>query len=117
MSAGGAGPAGRAGSAAGNAGAAGAAGGAGSAGGNGGKAGAAGSAGGADDRRLGGTVAEFDEHVGLGTVTTPSGERYGFHCTQIAGGGRTIPVGSEVTFVVVPGRDGKWEAGDVRPPA
>lgn len=77
----------------------------------------AGGAGGADDRRLDGTVAEFDEHVGLGTVTTPTGERYGFHCTQIAGGSRTIPVGSEVTFVVVPGRDGRWEAADVRPPA
>jgi hypothetical protein len=67
------------------------------------------------DRRLEGLVAEFDEHVGLGAVATPAGDRFGFHCTRIAGGGRTIPVGVPVTFVVVPGRQGRWEAGDVRP--
>jgi len=69
------------------------------------------------DERLAGVVADFDEHVGLGTVATPEGFRYGFHCTQIAGGGRSIPAGASVTFVVIPGRGGRWEAGDVRPDA
>jgi cold shock CspA family protein len=68
----------------------------------------------AGDRRLDGVIAEFDEHAGLGVVSTPAGDRYGFHCTQIAGGGRTIAVGAAVTFAVIPGRGGKWEAGDVR---
>ena len=68
------------------------------------------------DERLAGVVTDFDEHVGLGSVTTPEGSRYGFHCTQIAGGERTIPAGARVTFVVIAGRGGKWEAGDLRPP-
>ena len=66
------------------------------------------------DDRLEGVVAAYDDHVGLGEVTTPAGHRYGFHCTQIAGGGRTVPVGQEVSFVVIPGRGGRWEAGDLR---
>lgn len=73
----------------------------------------------AGERRLEGVVDEFDEHVGLGTVSTLAGDRYGFHCTQIAGGTRTIAVGASVSFVVIPGRGGRWEAGDIRvePPA
>ena len=69
------------------------------------------------DERLAGVVDDFDEHVGLGTLATHEGFPYGFHCTQIAGGGRNIPAGSAVTFVVIPGRGGRWEAGDVRPAA
>jgi cold shock CspA family protein len=68
----------------------------------------------AGERRLEGVVDEFDEHVGLGTVLTVAGDRYGFHCTQIVGGTRTIPVGVRVSFVIIPGRGGKWEAGDVK---
>ena len=68
----------------------------------------------AGERRLDGIVDEFDEHAGLGTVATSAGDRYGFHCTQIAGGTRTIPVGACVSFVVIPGRGGRWEAGDIR---
>ena len=65
--------------------------------------------------RRAGTVVEFDEAVGLGLVGTPgAGGRFRFHCTQIADGTRSTPVGAEVTFVVVPGRGGQWEAGDVR---
>jgi cold shock CspA family protein len=67
------------------------------------------------DERLDGVVAEYDEHVGLGVVRTAADVPYGFHCTQIAGGARTIPVGQQVTFVVMAGRSGRWEAGDVRP--
>ncbi|MGH9114839.1 MAG: hypothetical protein ACRDWW_03325 [Acidimicrobiales bacterium] len=74
-----------------------------------------------------GTVVEFDDHVGLGVVECagrdgeggrPAGAgpaRYGFHCTQIAGGTRTIAVGTAVTFGLLPGRGGRWEAADVTP--
>ena len=63
-----------------------------------------------------GRVVEFDEAVGLGRVEGAAGEGgFGFHCTRIAGGSRTIAVGAEVTFEVVAGRLGRWEASDVRP--
>jgi cold shock CspA family protein len=61
-----------------------------------------------------GAVAEFDEAAGLGVVRAGEGD-YPFHCTQIAGGTRTIAVGTEVTFVVAAGRLGRWEAADVTP--
>lgn len=65
-----------------------------------------------------GTVVEFDEKVGLGVVAGEDGAtRYPFHCTQIAGGTRTIDVGTPVTFVVVAGRGGRWEAAKVKPEA
>jgi cold shock CspA family protein len=61
-----------------------------------------------------GTVVSFDEEVGLGLVeTSGTGERYGFHCTQIAGGGRSIAAGTPVRFEVRPGRKGVWEAFEV----
>ena len=68
-----------------------------------------------------GRVAAFDEAIGLGEVVAggegggEGGRTFGFHCTQIAGGSRTIPVGAEVTFEVVPGRLGRWEATGVAP--
>ena len=67
--------------------------------------------------RLAGTVTEFDEHAGLGTVATasPAPAAYPFHCTQIAGGSRTIAVGAVVTFSVHPGRLGRFEAADLQP--
>ena len=60
-----------------------------------------------------GRVAEFDEHVGLGVVESDEGTRYPFHCTQIADGTRTIPVGAPVSFEVKPGPLGRWEAARV----
>ena len=57
-----------------------------------------------------GTVTEFDDHAGLGTVTDDDGAPHPFHCTAIADGSRTIPVGVTVSFTVVPGRSGRWEA-------
>ena len=60
-----------------------------------------------------GRVTSFDEAVGLGVVE--GDESYPFHCTQIAGGSRTIAVGTEVTFTVMAGRLGRWEAGAVTP--
>lgn len=55
----------------------------------------------------------FDEHAGLGEVTGVDGTVHPFHCTAIADGTRTIPVGAAVTFAVVPGRSGRWEAVQV----
>lgn len=62
-----------------------------------------------------GFVAAFDEQVGLGTVETDDGRQWGFHCTQITDGTRTIAVGTRVTFDVVAGHRGIWEAASVRP--
>lgn len=57
-----------------------------------------------------GTVTDFDEARGLGTVTAADGTIYGFHCTAIADGTRTIRVGTAVTFDVAAGHLGRWEA-------
>lgn len=64
-----------------------------------------------------GRVLEFDAAVGLGVVEAGGGAVFPFHCTQIAGGSRTIEVGTEVTFSVVAGRLGQWEAAEVAPAA
>ena len=57
-----------------------------------------------------GAVTEFDEAVGIGTVTADDGTPYFFHCTQIADGTRTIEVGRRVRFDVVPWHRGRYEA-------
>jgi CspA family cold shock protein len=57
-----------------------------------------------------GSVAEFDDPVGIGEVEGDDGRRYFFHCTQIADGTRTIDVGTPVAFEVVAGHRGRWEA-------
>ena len=62
-----------------------------------------------------GVVVSFDEHVGLGVVQTQDGTDYSFHCTQIAGGSRTIDVGARVEFVIVPNRPKGPEAAAVEP--
>jgi CspA family cold shock protein len=62
-----------------------------------------------------GVVTAFDEPVGIGTVTADGGAEHFFHCTAIADGSRTIEVGAAVEFEVVPGRQGRWEAADLRP--
>jgi CspA family cold shock protein len=56
-----------------------------------------------------GTVVEFDEPRGLGTIES-DGTRYPFHCTAIADGTRTIAVGTKVSFEVRPAGMGRWEA-------
>jgi CspA family cold shock protein len=63
-----------------------------------------------------GIVAAFDDAKGFGTVRedTTGHERF-FHCTAIADGSRTIDVGTTVSFEVVPGRNGRWEARTIRP--
>jgi cold shock CspA family protein len=62
-----------------------------------------------------GVVADFDEPRGLGTITTSRGATLPFHCTAIADGTRTIPVGERVRFEVVAGPLGRWEAAHIIP--
>ena len=62
-----------------------------------------------------GTVAEFDEHKGYGTLRADDGTEYFFHCTQIADGTRTIAAGTAVAFEIVAGHQGRWEATSLRP--
>jgi cold shock CspA family protein len=63
---------------------------------------------------MNGTVAAFDESVGLGEIDTADGRRLPFHCIAIADGSRTISVGATVEFELVP-KLGRWEAADIRP--
>ncbi|HET8930833.1 MAG TPA: cold shock domain-containing protein [Acidimicrobiales bacterium] len=62
---------------------------------------------------LAGTVASFDDHAGWGTLRIDDGAEVFFHCTQIADGTRTIPVGAAVTADVLPIGVGEWEAANV----
>ena len=60
-----------------------------------------------------GVVESFDEPRGLGEVRSDDGEVLPFHCTAIADGSRTVPVGRHVRFTVVAGRLGRWEAARI----
>jgi CspA family cold shock protein len=62
-----------------------------------------------------GRVAVFDERRGLGEIEGADGQRYPFHCTQIADGSRTIGVNAAVEFAVTPGGLGRWEAASISP--
>lgn len=63
-----------------------------------------------------GRVTAFDVEVGWGTVRDDSdGREHPFHCTAIGDGTRDIPVGVEVTYRLVPGRHGRFEASDIWP--
>jgi len=57
-----------------------------------------------------GRVIDFDEDKGLGHVEALDGRTLFFHCTAIADGSRTIPVGASVAFNIVPGHMGELEA-------
>ncbi len=61
-----------------------------------------------------GAVEQFDAERGIGWVAGAEGGRYFFHCTAIADGTRSIDVGAKVTFEVVPGHLGLWEARALR---
>jgi cold shock CspA family protein len=65
------------------------------------------------ERRTG-NVASFDDPAGYGVVADGEGGEWFFHCTAIADGTRTIEVGATVAFEVVAGRNGQWEAADLR---
>jgi CspA family cold shock protein len=60
-----------------------------------------------------GRVAEYDDHKGYGYLETADGRRLFFHCTAIADGTRTIPVGVEVRYDEVTDPRGKPEAAHV----
>ena len=60
-----------------------------------------------------GTVADFDEHAGFGTIRAADGRELFFHCTQLIDGSRTIDTGALVRFEIVPGHLGRWEAARV----
>lgn len=62
-----------------------------------------------------GTVVDFDDQVGLGTVECDGVERYRFHCVEIADGTRHIEIGAQVDFDRAAGQLGVWEAVRVRP--
>jgi cold shock CspA family protein len=57
-------------------------------------------------------VAEFDDHAGFGEVDV-DGDRFWFHCTQLVDGSRHAEPGQQVTFRVVPGHRGRWEATEI----
>ena len=57
-----------------------------------------------------GVVVDFDDDKGIGTVRSEDGRELFFHCTQIADGTRTIPVGAQVTFDVRPWHRGQYQA-------
>jgi CspA family cold shock protein len=61
-----------------------------------------------------GVVTEFDEHVGLGVITDGAGTEYPFHCVEIADGSRTIDIGADVEFDLLP-KLGWVEAAKVAP--
>lgn len=61
-----------------------------------------------------GTVAGFASD-GWGIVTDDGGASYPFHSTAVADGTRSIEPGVSVSFALVPGRQGRWEATDLRP--
>ncbi len=63
---------------------------------------------------MNGRVLSFDRHAGFGTVRAESGGDYFFHCTAIADGTRTIEEGATVTFDIVPGHHGRWEAARIQ---
>jgi len=64
---------------------------------------------------LRGVVQDFDDHQGFGTIRADDGREYFFHCTAIVDGTRHIDMGTPVTFEVVAGRLGRWEAAGVSP--
>ena len=63
---------------------------------------------------MNGVVVAFDAAAGLGSVASPDGARYLFHCVEIADGSRSIDVGTEVTFRRLP-KLGAVEARCLRP--
>jgi cold shock CspA family protein len=60
-----------------------------------------------------GRVVRFDPASGLGEIRGDDGVTYPFHATVIADGRRTVEVGAAVSFAVVPGHLGRWEAAEI----
>ena len=62
-----------------------------------------------------GTVIDFDDAAGLGVVCTDDGREYGFHCTGIADGSRTIVAGTSVTLRSATWLSRSMEASAIKP--
>ncbi len=60
-----------------------------------------------------GRVVAFDGAVGLGEVERSDGQRFQFHCIELADGTRTIDVSTPVTFELLC-KLGRYEASGVR---
>lgn len=60
-----------------------------------------------------GRVAAFDSAVGLGEIESPAGDRYRFHCIEIADGTRDIELDVEVRFDLLY-KFGRAEAANIR---
>ena len=60
-----------------------------------------------------GRVTTYDARRGLGTITDATGATFDFHATAILDGSRRIEPGTDVSFVVVPGHRGRYEASGV----
>jgi cold shock CspA family protein len=60
-----------------------------------------------------GSVESYDAGRGWGTIIADDGERLGFHCTQIADGSRSVPVGATVRYRRIPAHLGTYEAASV----
>ena len=61
---------------------------------------------------LSGTVTEFSDARGLGTVVDDNGRAYMFHVIEIADGTRTVEVGQAVRFQPLP-KFGTLQAGEL----
>ena len=59
-----------------------------------------------------GTVTEFDDARGLGSVTADDGATFAFHCIEILDGTRTIETGRRVAFEPL-ARFGRFQAGAI----
>jgi hypothetical protein len=59
-----------------------------------------------------GSVVEFDAAVGLGAIEALTGERYAFHCIEIADGSRAVAIGSIVSFDLLC-KFGRYEASNI----
>ena len=62
-----------------------------------------------------GTITQFDDRRGLGTLRAADGTDYTFHSTRIADGSRSIAVGTAVRYRLEPGHLGRWEAAAITP--
>jgi cold shock CspA family protein len=60
-----------------------------------------------------GVVATFDDHRGYGTIVASDGSEVFFHCTRIADGTRRVDVGARVSFELIPGHHGRYEASAI----
>lgn len=73
------------------------------------RAGAAGTSGWRTGARRG-TVEDFDEQRGTGTVRAEDGSRVPFHCTALLDGTRQVAAGTSVAFTVAAGHGGTLQA-------